>query len=370
MGKIDYFTITLQKQNAIYMSSENLRGTLSLRVNERLKINSVKMLISGGARVHWSESHGSGKNRRTVHYSAYEKYLNFDLVFLSKQPNSDLYLEIGDYSYPFDIVLPPNLPTSFEHTVGQVRYSLYGTVDIPWAFDKHTTRSFTVVSHLDLNANPALRQGFGVSDEKVLCCGPCKSDPIIANFNILKSGYVPGEAIVFNATMDNKSSREIKEMSVNLIQVMRFHATRKTRTCVRNVAQIKFPKHVDERTVETWQNSVLVIPPVCSSSNGTCRIIEVGYKVVFNFDASGIAVSKDLDIPIVIGTIPLSLQPSMPAPNIPFTYEGCIFGPNPVDFGNEISGGNNKGETIESDLNTYKPFYPFYKDFSLNNRNV
>ena len=112
--------------------------------------------------------------------------MNFDLLFLAKQSDSDLYLEAGDYSYPFDIVLPPNLPTSFEHTVGQVRYSLYGTIDIPWAFDKHTTRSFTVVSHLDLNSNPSLRQGYGVSDQKVLCCGPCKSEPIIANFNILK----------------------------------------------------------------------------------------------------------------------------------------------------------------------------------------
>ena len=59
-------------------------------------------------------SHGSGKHRRTHHYSNYEEYLSFCLVFLAKQANNDLYLEVGDYSYPFSIALPITVPTSFE----------------------------------------------------------------------------------------------------------------------------------------------------------------------------------------------------------------------------------------------------------------
>jgi hypothetical protein len=53
MGKIDYFTINLQKADAIFHSGETIVGTVNLRVKERLKINSVKMVITGGARVHW-----------------------------------------------------------------------------------------------------------------------------------------------------------------------------------------------------------------------------------------------------------------------------------------------------------------------------
>lgn len=41
-------------------------------------------------------------------------------------------MEVGDYSYPFSVVLPPNLPTSFEHNIGRIRYSIRGTIDIPW----------------------------------------------------------------------------------------------------------------------------------------------------------------------------------------------------------------------------------------------
>lgn len=201
-----------------------------------------------------------------------------------------------------------------------------------------------------------------------MCCGPCKSDPIIANFSILKGGYVPGEAIVFNVAIDNKSNREVKEMTVNLIQVIKFHATRKSRTCTRNVASIQFPKRIAERSMEKWDNSVLVIPPVCSSSNMTCRIIEVSYMVTFNFDASGVAVSTDITIPIVIGTIPMAIQANQMQPQLPFTYEADMFGPNTVQMPSENDAGADKGEMYESDANTFKPFYPYYKDYSINNK--
>lgn len=75
----------------------------------------------------------------------------------------------------------------FKSKLIKFRYSIYGTIDIPWAIDKHTIRSFTVISHLNLNMNPAFAQAYGVSEVKILCCGPCKSDPITANFSIVKS---------------------------------------------------------------------------------------------------------------------------------------------------------------------------------------
>ena len=112
-----------------------------------------------------------------------------NVPFLLKQ-STDLYLEAGDYSYPFQIMLPPNLPTSFEHEYGQIRYSISATIDIPWAFDKHTVKSFTVINVCDLNLlGPQLRIPFGVSGSKVFCCWCCTSEPVIAKFDVLKCLY-------------------------------------------------------------------------------------------------------------------------------------------------------------------------------------
>lgn len=53
MGKVDLFTISLQKANPIYFSGEAVTGTLHVRVKEKLKINCLQMVLSGSARVHW-----------------------------------------------------------------------------------------------------------------------------------------------------------------------------------------------------------------------------------------------------------------------------------------------------------------------------
>jgi len=56
MGKIEYFSIVLYKPDNVYYSGESLVGNVSIRVVERLKCNSISMLVSGKARVYWYDS--------------------------------------------------------------------------------------------------------------------------------------------------------------------------------------------------------------------------------------------------------------------------------------------------------------------------
>ena len=53
MGKVDFFTIHLQKQIPIYLSGEAIVGTISYRIRERLKINAVRLDAGGDGYVHW-----------------------------------------------------------------------------------------------------------------------------------------------------------------------------------------------------------------------------------------------------------------------------------------------------------------------------
>lgn len=184
-----------------------------------------------------------------------------------------------------------------------------------------------------------------------------------SKFGVQQGGHVPGEAIVFSVNIDNRSSREIKIMQVDLVQQIKFHATNKTRTCTRHVAAIRFPGKIGIRKQENWENISLVVPPVCSSSNGTCRIIDVRYAINLNFDAGGLAISKDLSIPVVIGTIPL-MNLGIPVPqNWPLSYQASIFDPTPSqEMPPEYE---TKGEVVESDQSSFRPHYPYYKDFSI-----
>ena len=258
-----------------------------------------------------------------------------------------------------------------------------------------------------MNSEPELKQSYGVSDTTQFCCGPCKSDPIISKFSVKKStckaylsipfveikvwtpyqikildqngpnlaknlylvfnyllkyltfslnsffkvGFVPGEAIQFNANIENKSSRDIKEMDVSIVQNIRLYSTSKSKTFTKTIANIKHPKLVSGKSVEDWNNG-LHVPAVCSSSNGGCNIIELSYSLVFKFVPTGIAAKPHLKIPIVVGTIPIR---DVEKNSMKISYEQSPFKSSSIKSTQEF-----KGEMVKNDSDSYKPFYPFY----------
>jgi hypothetical protein len=150
-------------------------------------------------------------------------------------------------------------------------------------------------------------------------------------------------------------------MKIDIIEQIKFHSTRKTKTCLRHVAAVKFDRKISPNDTYEWtsKESQLVVPPVPSSSNGTCRLIEISYYLNLNFDASGISVSTDLKIPIVIGTIPFHTeQAAMTNETNPYSFQISIFDSDKDgNFEEEI-----KGEIVESDGGNFKPFYPYYNN--------
>jgi phage head maturation protease len=65
-----------------------------------------------------------------------------------------------------------------------------------------------------------VKNSYGVSGEKIICCGPCQSEPINAKFSLIKTGFVSGESISFNSILENETSRKIKPMTVKLVQIL------------------------------------------------------------------------------------------------------------------------------------------------------
>ena len=51
-------------------------------------------------------------------------------------------------------------------------------IDFKRGFDVKETLPFTVSAVYDLNRSRRLKYPYGVSGQKVICCGPCKSGPV------------------------------------------------------------------------------------------------------------------------------------------------------------------------------------------------
>ncbi|RNA34510.1 arrestin domain-containing 3-like [Brachionus plicatilis] len=379
---MENFIIILNKPTHIFFPGEVLSGHLKIQCKDRIKINSITAVVSGEGSVYWSEretvhkhrnlsnhrdsgrimNSTSHKERRKVYYRNHENYINLQMVLASKKAESDFYLECGEHNYPFQIVLPANLPTSFEHKIGRIRYSIKACIDIPWAFDKKTTIYFSILNGLDLNLFPNLRVALGGSEQKFFCCGPCQSEPVTAILNIPKSGFVPGERIHFSASLDNKSNRTIKELSIILIQRVAFHAKGKSKMVTSNVIKSVFSKTIEAKKFENWNDAALIIPPVCPSSNGSCRIIDVNYEIALYF-ASELTLDSRVIIPIVIGTVPIMSEGDMGLTNSEFSYlpsELKLDLNEPIEVEED-----QKTDEADSNLKAFMPYYPYFKDFSM-----
>lgn len=307
MGKLNIFEITLTNFNGVYFAGQNLEGHVTVELNDGMKMRGVRLKFSGRAYVHWTEQHstGSGKNRRTEtrHYSATEQYFNFELLLFGPGSGSTV-LQAGRHTFPFVYQLPPNLPSSYESHIGNVRYHIKGTIDKPWKFDHSTKKVFTVVSMLDLNTQPSAPQPLQGDNSKFLCCLCCKTGPISAIFRIDRTGYVPGDTILLNAEISNNSNRTMNNSKVRLVMVTSYHATTKTRTISSDVTSVRHGP-IDPYGSDVWSGERLHIPAVPPSYLVGCSIIDIRYILMLEVDPAGPAFDLEVPLEIIIGTIPL-----------------------------------------------------------------
>ncbi|KAK6180275.1 hypothetical protein SNE40_012462 [Patella caerulea] len=386
MGKLNMFAITFSNPQGVFEGGQLIQGHVTVELNAEIKMRGIRLHFEGGARVHWTESktEGTGKDSRTVtkDYSSRETYFKHILVLFGKGPGQkgiDPVLQAGRYVYPFSFQLRAGIPSSYESSVGKVRYSVTGVIDRPWKFDHKTKRAFTVVNPLDLNQEPQAKQGATGNGQKTLCCLCCKSGPISAVLRLGRLGYVPGEAIPITGEIINGSRQKIDNSFADIKMIVKYYATTKTKTEHKTVSKI-YHGPIIPGDGDTWDGDLLPIPPLPPSGLRGCRIIDITYRLAINVDPSGIAFDLVVPINILIGCIPLQsvarqyglprplslpptgsnemrLQPTMPsAPSYmdipPPSYAECVFGK--VNIRDENDDEHTRGNM------DYAPAYTYY----------
>ncbi|XP_046574462.1 arrestin domain-containing protein 3-like [Haliotis rubra] len=311
MGKPKVFTITLDNPQRVYSPGQCLQGHLTLELDEEMEMKGIQLQLIGGARVKWSEScsKGVGMARRTVtkHYVANDNYFNDELVLFGKATGEDgdnASLSAGRYTYPFQYKLPPGIPSSFEATLGRVRYWLKGTITKPWTFDDTTKKIFTVANLLDLNAEPEAMLGLRGEDQETLCCLCCTSGPISCRFQIDRCGFVPGESIPIKAEIINRSNRKMKRSFAELYMVVIYHTTKRSRTIMKKICEISHGEILPGES-DIWTGDLLKIPPAPPSNLNGCSIIDIDYYVKFCVEPAGPALKLEIPLKVLIGSVPL-----------------------------------------------------------------
>ncbi|XP_017878803.1 arrestin domain-containing protein 2-like [Ceratina calcarata] len=316
MPPLRSFRIIFDRPSATYLSGERVSGNIIVDVYGDKHVRGVVFCAKGEARVHWTESRSTkdshGHNTtETVHYSNREEYFHFKYnVISTDNSRSRVTIPSGSNQYPFEFQLPYNIPSSFEHRIGQIRYTVKVVIDRPWKFDHECKAAFTVVSSLDLNEHR--HNCLGIDDEakKDFCCCCVNVGSMSVRISLPSTGFVPGQVINTRYDYENSSdSVKIEALCTKLVQKMTFHATSKSKDETSPIISTKTSGHIPDRGQYTAE---LRIPPIAPSNLLHCRIIDLVYQTVATVHVSGPHTRIERSYPVLIGTVPLYCPPSAP----------------------------------------------------------
>ena len=99
---------------------------------------------------------GNGKSHSetvTDYFRNHETYVKQETV-LHGGPG----LPPGIHYFPFSFMLPPNLPSSFESKIGNVRYFVKADIVRDWKWNHKVKQHFMVNGILDLNTYPSAKE--------------------------------------------------------------------------------------------------------------------------------------------------------------------------------------------------------------------
>lgn len=320
-----------------YYAGQTINGQVNLTFDSPKKVRGIIIRFLGEANTEWSESkrvtNSEGKDEEeTEHLTGHEEYFQIQYYLLGGKNSSETELPSGTHTYPFTCALPPTLPSSFEGEFGHVRYTIKVTLDRPWKFDQDMKMAFTVVSPIDLNLNPRVKEPFKLELEKSFCCFCCRSGPLAVVVNLPVTGFVSGQIIPITCECDNASNVTISLVKFILRKVVAFHTTqprRETKKDKITISELSVGP-VGASESRTWTQQ-LEIPPLPPSSLLNCGIIDLDYQLHVEVEVSGPHRNLTGNIPITLGTIPLaSFKSPAPYTDVPAPEDPSMAPTQPV----------------------------------------
>jgi hypothetical protein len=284
-------------ERIVYFPGESVRGAIIYNVGKPKKIRGVRVRFEGATRTHWSETRGSGDNRRTIHFHAHYVYFN-PIATLYGNPRGqkkDFKIPSGGYYWPFEFNLPLNLAPSFYHNLGNNSYYVKGYVDIPMAIDKTVTQKLTMTCQYS-QLHPTINVKFSKKAKALLA----SNENISVGLAAPEIAYM-GENFPIDVTIDHKGTKDVKEVIIKLKAKYYFTAHSvegwKTRVVKKNVMQHKvagvagFPIPPGQKWVGQIQVPVPgALPP--SVPDETSPIVQVYYSFHATMNTSGNVFTK------------------------------------------------------------------------------
>ena len=218
----------------------SVTGSLSVTVNGSDSHKRISIQFLGRERVQWTERRdGGGRPGSGVciaPYTSSHKYIDEEQTLWTADQSPDGRLSPGQHSFPFCFYIP-DVPSSFEGTLGSIRYTLVGRVSWTPPLRPDAMIQVRIPVHVQQVvgvSDPRLLQPVRQEVQKTVCCLCCASAPIELTVTVPKTGYCIGETLPVRITIENGSSRRIT-LTASLYQNVEYTAKdrhKSSKTCL------------------------------------------------------------------------------------------------------------------------------------------
>lgn len=243
-------------------------------------------------------------------FSATEEYIAKQIHVIPHSAEGSIELPAGKYTFPFSAQIPFTAPSSFNGTLGQIRYEVVLTIDRPIRYDNIFKQPFTVISSHDLNTNHSLECNVEQVEEKQFCCNLLpfceKNNHMELQVNLPLSGCAPGQKTKFNVFLDNQSNVDCSEIKVRLMKCVTYTCKTpeiKSRTVETKVADTKLGSVDKHNSMKV--DEYIIIPSTPPTTDGQSQVVQISYNLHFVAKVSGLHRDFNVVFPFVIGTVPL-----------------------------------------------------------------
>jgi len=323
-------TFLLNNGQINFYAGSVVAGFITFDLSEDLtSVEEVEVKCSGKSSLRWTEHH----NKQTYVYTNSERYFKTPIKLLQNIPNNVLHK--GQHKFPFSFVIPHNIPASFtfnKYAKASVVHYLTGKIKRSGMHfnikEKHeiTVLGNTPVHEVCQGRNP-MEPAVG-RDSKFICCWCCKSGPINGEVACNKTGYMPGEIVVVNATLENLTNTDLPFTKINLKRNVKLKARGKTRTFSDIPIKQEFEACNKRKTLNLNNKSVQLPVDMAPSYLPHCNIIHPQYVIELEGQVSGCHINLRVPCEVFIGSaLPVVAMPTLPAAastGLPPAYPGVV----------------------------------------------
>jgi hypothetical protein len=307
--------VSFNRPNLFYFSGEQISGNISFQnTHDKLTLDEIFLEFIGELGYTTQETrrrHDNDGRAHTEHYTEYHRIPFITIRFPVVQPQygqRELTLYRGQYSWPFEFLIPQCLPPSSVPSTITYPYVKYYTrivLDKPWykpnAKQVHNLIIFPRVNLHDIQPAQQSVPFSHINRKKVQLHG-C----------LVKGGVTPGEKLSIHMDLHNPKQSEIKRIEATLYQhrqvAQSHHAEVIFRTDLPNLREFngkEFHQTFDlQIPAVQLAPTYTYMPQCCGPSLAICYHYELKLEV----KSRGLFTDFKVNVPVIVGTEPTADQ--------------------------------------------------------------